>query len=409
MTDFIPTPDANPSIVVGRDSVYARLQQHILDPSQRRAIVYTGHTGIGKTTLLRHFSAVFDDPFLSIYTALSDEAFDTSHAILQHLIDAILRLLAHGNYSLSRLPDFDEASDMPLDDWFKDTFLPDVFSIIRPHRRIIWLVDDAQRLQVLGEDTLLYWHNILSAYNQFTIVMTLHTDYEAVLPKLEPLVSTVHAERLHRLSRDNSIDLIRYYATGANDEIVKAIFKATGGHPQFLNYYGTALRTYWSEYGDSEAFERAKVDAYQASRTDFRELWRKLTRDERLVLTAIASLIYDDPLHAVTPKQIEQWLVETDYLLDIVTINSALRGLDYRDIVKQQVGKNIELTMSLMQQWLLEQARLDNAVQEQRGQLPVRLVIIAVVIIVILIALVLWIPPLYVDNTPAIVTATLSS
>ncbi|MEO1288193.1 MAG: ATP-binding protein [Chloroflexota bacterium] len=410
MTDLTPSIDSEPDIIVGRDKVYARLQQHILDPSRRHAMMFTGHSGIGKTALLRYFPTVFeDDPFLSIFVSLSQDIITTPHDFLETVIDGILVELAEANFSLSRVPHLSEERSTSLHDWFNEIFLPEVFAIIRPHRRIICLVDDVQRFHEFGDETMQYWHDILTHHEQFSMAMTLHTDFEHLLPEFVPLIDPVQAERLNRLSQEDSQTLIHHYASGARDQIVMTIFKATGGHPRLLTHYGQILRGYWAEYSDTDAFERAMVDAYQVSQADFREMWEKLTRNERLVLTAIASLIYDDPLQAVTSRRIETWLVETDYLLDLVTINAALRGLDYQDIVRHKVGENIELTTALMQQWLLEQARLDDTVSEQRGQVSLRLIILAVVVIVILIALALWIPPQYIAPVDTILTATLSS
>ena len=401
--------DNQSSIVAGRDIVYARLQQKILDPSDRHAILFTGHDGIGKTTLLEHFSVIFDDPLLSIFTSLSGNQFLAHDDLIQTLINDISGVLERTNFSLSRIPLFDNDDDLSLKNWFKDIYLPEIITIIRPHRRIVWLLDDVEKLLTFDKTIINYWHDVLKENHQFAMVMTLNTDHEATIIQFDPLVNVVHAERLSHLSYDDSAMLIQQYAAGIDESILKSIFAATGGHPQLLTRYGQILQSQWAEHSDNKAFEHAKPLMYQATRDDFRQLGLKLTRDERLVLTAIASLIYDDPLTGVTPKRLEAWLIETDYLLDIVTINAALRGLDYQDIVRHQ-GENIAITMRLMQQWLLEQARLDNGDRlTPRGNVSIQRIIIVVMIIAVLIALLLLIPPQYIDTTSSIPTATLTS
>ncbi len=402
-------PNDTPIPFTGRKVAYTRLQQHILDPADTHAVIFTGHQGMGKTAILRHAQRTFHDPIFPIYTPLSDEITKDRTQLLQILIDGINQLLEEHQFSLSRVPHLEPEADVKLDVWFRDVYLPQVMSIIRSHRRIVWLLDDAQHLINIDADFLSYLHSLIEAQPQFRIVCTLSTEYENEILKLQPLVDSVKAERIHRLSAEDSADLIRQYAPGASDEIVSEIFSATGGHPQLLTYYGKSLRQYWADNSDTVAFALAKSEVYSKSKTEFHHIWQKLSRDERLVLTAIASLIYDDPLQIVTPKRIEQWLIETDYLLDIVTINAALRGLDYQDIVSQQQNEGIRLTMGLMQQWLLEQARLDDTEQVTRGQLPAWVIILGILLIILIIVLLITIPPQYLDNSSVIPTATLTS
>jgi len=404
------SPSQHDSIpFAGRQAIYARLQQQILDPPHRHAIVFTGHAGMGKTTLLKQFLTVFDDPILPVFTSLSETKFGNEEALLQELIDGINALLFEYNFSLSRVPQLDADNDSTVLDWFSESYLPEVQRIIRPHRRIVWLLDDAEKLGQY-EHFAGYLHGLLKANPQFSIILATRTDFEETLTDLQPLVDPVIAERIHRLNGEESADLIRQYAPGIDDTITEKIFTATGGHPRLLARYGQSLQGHRAEYSDSDAFERAKSDVYDASHEDFREIWLKLSRDERLVLTAIASLIYDDPIQNVTPERIEAWLVETDYLLDIVTINAGLRGMDYQDIVSHRQNDGIKLTMGLMQQWLLEQARLESGNAIQRGQLPLRLVIIVVVVIVLILLVMFFvIPPQYLDGGSGVPTATLAS
>lgn len=407
MTDINSQPNNTPTPFAGRKVAYTRLQQHILDPVDTHAIIFTGHQGMGKSALLRHAHEIFDDPILPVYTPLSGKI-DKTH-LLQNIIDGINQLLELHQFSLSRVPNLEPDSDLARDEWFRDIYLPQIVSIIRPHRRIVWLLDDAQHLLDIDVDLPDYLHSLIKSQPQFRIVCTLSTEYENELLKLQPLIDPVKAERIHRLNAEDSAELIRQYASGASDEMVNEIFSATGGHPQLLAYYGETLRQYRVDHSDSSAYAQTKPDVYRKSQADFRHIWQKLSRDERLVLTAIASLIYDDPLQIVTPKRIEQWLIETDYLLDIVTINAALRGLDYQDIVNQQQNEGVRLTMGLMQQWLLEQARLDDTEQVTRGQLPTWVIILGIVLILVIVVLLMTIPPQYLDNNSVLPTATLVS
>ena len=409
MNEFDTLPEEQPEPFAGREAVYARLQQQIVDPPDRHALIYIGHDGMGKTALLRHFSTVFDDPLLSIFVSLQEMNLADEDVWLQYLITEINQLLESLNFSLSRVPELDNENEETLKDWIRDTYLTEVLHILRPHRHLVFLLDDAEHLLNAPEGHLAYLYELLEHHSQLAIVLTLNTKYEDKLNELIPLVNPNNAERIHRLTAEDCADVIRQYAPGADDSIVEQIFEATGGHARLLARYGRELQKHWSQETDSQAFESAQKAVYDSSLEEFRLIWLDLSRNERLVLTAIASLIYDDPLRQVTPKLIEGWLIETDYPMDIVGIGAALRSLDYHDIVMQLPNQGLQLVMGLMQKWLLEHARLDDETSSNRGTIPVRLILIVIAVIIVLILAVVLLPnPIFTgDNVSA--TATLAN
>lgn len=413
--DTLPEEQAAP--FAGREAIYARLQQDILDPADRHAIIYLGHDGMGKSALLQHFSSVFDDSILlSIYVSLETMDLADKEALFQYLLTETNLLLDKHSFSLSRVPSLDTDDEnedgevqVSLKNWMRDTYLPEVLQIIRPHRRLVWLFDDAEYLLKIADEQITYLHELLEKHAQLAIVLTLDTEYEDKLNQLAPLVKPTAAERIHRLSYEESADLMRQYAPGIEDSFIQDIFEASGGQARLLARYGQELRKRWAEQSDSQAFEESQAVVYEASLDEFRVIWLSLSRDERLVLTGIASLIYNDPLQMVTPELIANWLIETDYPMDIVAINAALRSLDYRDIVSQHQNHGTRLVIGLMQQWLLEHARLDDTGQNNRGKVSLQLVVIIMVVIVLLIALFLLLPNPIFTNDVGLATATLSS
>jgi Na+-transporting NADH:ubiquinone oxidoreductase subunit NqrB len=158
--------------------------------------------------------------------------------------------------------------------------------------------------------------------------------------------------------------------------------------------------------------EAARPVAYAASDSHFRQMWQVLTRDERLVLTAIASLIYDDPLKAVTVERIETWLVETDYPMDTTAIHAALRGLDYQDVVSNLRNQGYKLVAGMMQTWLLEHARLSEIAGSSFAGLSQkiswRVLLIAGIIILGLIIVLILLPAPTLAPSDTIPTVTLA-
>jgi hypothetical protein len=406
MTESLFPSDAQTEPFAGRQNFLLRLHHHFIDPRHRYAIVFTGHNGMGKTRLLQAILR-FDEPILCLYLALDNLADET--AWLKTLIGAINEILEERQFSMSRVPQMKMAENQTLSAWFRDVYLPEIFNIIRSHRRLVFLFDDAETLLTAPEGHIQYLADLLQAFRQLSIVLAISTDAENALNQMHPLVNIALAERIHRLNMDETGDLIRQYAAGADDEMVKAIYESTGGHPRLLSRFGEALREKWANTGNTQALNQAKVRVYQQSREEFRQHWLGLSQDERLVLTALASLIYENPLQPPSAQAIETWLVETDYPMDIIAINAALRSLDYHDMIYHHPKGGVALVTGYMQQWLLENARLDEGRETGRGVLSKRLLLIVILVIIVLISMLFLIPLPFLRPENLIPTATLSS
>jgi hypothetical protein len=412
MTESITPSESNIEVLfIGREAIYARLQQHVLDPPNPHALLYTGHDGIGKSSLLRHIPQVFDNQILALYISLADAPLKNETEWLYYLLERTNEMLEGHEFTLSRLPQETEEPDN-FSDWFQDVYLYEVMHMIRPQRRIVWLMDDAQYLLDALPQQIEYLYRLLQTHLQLAIVFALDTEYENRIHELAPLVNPATAERLHRLDKTDSVELIRQYAPGASDEIARLVYEATGGHPRLLTHFGQALHRAWASYGDIEALEAARPLAYTASENHFRRLWQLLTRDERLVLTAIASLIYDDPLKPVTVERVETWLVETDYPMDTTTIHAALRGLDYQDVVSNLRNQGYKLIAGMQQTWLLEHARLSEiagiSFAGLSQKISWRVLVIAGIVILGLIVLLILLPAPTLAPADVIPTVTLA-
>ncbi|MEO1164646.1 MAG: hypothetical protein AAFV98_12730 [Chloroflexota bacterium] len=427
MSEQTPPPNNTTHVVqtyqpyAGRETLFARLQQYILDPTHRNAVVITGQRRMGKTATVREFTRIFSDPILPVLVMSDDvqPTFNTENLV--HLLVArINAILDEHDFSLVRVPELadslqseasnDEEGETEPDEkpvlstiaWFMDVYVPEVMAIIRPHRRIVWLFDDALFLNTGNDDTIGYLHDLLAQESQLAIILTMDTEDDAALSGLQPLVDPVRVERLQPLSVEESNALIDLYVPEIDDSLLEKIVTASGGYPQLVRWFAEA-----HAQNTNTIYETLRQTVYKQSDEVFRDLWQLFTRDERLVLTAIASLIYNDPIKPVTAKRIESWLVETDYLLDIVAINAALRGLDYRHVVSYQEGGGIKLTVGLMQKWLLEQARLDETATRVGDSIPWQVAIVIIAVIVLLLLALLLLPPQFVLPESVVPTATL--
>lgn len=422
---YRPLPDESDlsAPFAGRQRAFEFLYQQLTDPAGTESSLIIGRRESGKTALLQHFSRFFDETFVGVYIPLSDKRLTSEADWLQLLAQEATRALSERNYTLSRLPELDDA----LTDtrgWFGEIYLPEILNIIRRQRRLILLLDDANALLgasaagKLPDDSIAYLHGLVQSHPQLGIVLTLDSQFEADIPKLSPLISLEAIFRLANLSADESDWLLTEPASGLYNltaDATATVYKATGGQPRLLQRFGYHLFKLWEAQPTRATLTADDVKqitpvVYAASESDLRAAWANTTRNERLALTAITSLIYADPLGAITPESLESWLVETDYPLDSTAIKAAIRGLEYREIV-EHTPTGIRLTTGLMQTWLLENGRLTETAARAEFRRPGLRWLALAAIAVLVMALVLIASqnsaPVTANETAPVATVTL--
>ena len=367
MTDF-----------VGRDAVYERLQQHVAKPMTPGAFLLLGRTGIGKSAVLANFDMRFDDAILGVYMPLSIDRLADVGSFVMALAEFTTDLVDQYGFNAERLRSLMETEPDPVQDnvieapvtpeivsdpqtWLKDTYLPVLFRVTRPQRHVVWLWDDADKLLTaisegaLPDDFLVYLRDLLDTFPLLSIVLSLHTRHEETLTQFMPLVSDANTLRLMRLSSWDAAQLLRVRVPGVLETVCEAVYRITGGDPRLVLRFGDYLLQTPQDEIYTETVRQGVPHVYAASQDILRQLWQDLDANERTVLRALAAMHYADPLRSVTAEQIEVWLVDTDTPLDLTTIHSALRSLEYRELVLQGEG-GIRLTMELLQRWLLDRA-----------------------------------------------------
>jgi hypothetical protein len=295
------------------------------------------------------------------------------------------KALAARDFTLTRLPEPPDDTNQ-LREWFATLYLHALFGVIR-YRRLVLLLDDADTLiEVVRSDNLpvdhfAYLQKLLEQYPQLGMVMTMDAEHENSLDMLFPLANAAETFRLTNLSPADGQQLLTRPAAGlytVPDDATLSLYKAAGGQPLLLQRVGYHLfeklasqplppsPSPYKERGSHEQGLDLKLiinKVHTESEAEFREMWQATTREERLVLTAMVSLLYDDPLASIDTARIEGWLVETDYPLDTTAINAAVRSLEYREIVSS-TPSGLAITTGMMQTWLLEHARLSDTLAE---------------------------------------------
>lgn len=365
---YRPTPDERAPFA-GRQTILNRLHQPATDLAYAEGLLIVGRAQVGKTALLHEYDAQLqgDDHTLSAEILLTQIALNNETDWVLALAQGATAAAAEHGLSLNRLVDMEPPAELPRA-WLFDTFMPEFIQVLRPHRRLIFLVDDVQfLLQAINDnrlpaDTLSALHKLLQHYRQLGLVMTLTTGYEADLPRFVPLVAISGVLRLSDLTAEESADLLRQPVAGLyrlQDDAVAWAHRAGGGQPVLMQRFGSALYDLWEDDPSHTNMTAEDVKAilpgvYSASAEWLRGLWDQQPANEKLVLTALAHLLYDDPLASINTEAIAHWLVQTDTPLDLTAVKAAVRSLEYEEVVDS--GANgVRFSTGMLHSWLLEQ------------------------------------------------------
>ncbi len=363
--------DVSTAPFAGRQSVFGRLYRHLARSDRRGGLCILGRRHTGKTALLYAIKAVFRDSTLPVVISLRDTPIDTHTAWVLALAQAATAALIDHQFSVMRLSALEAPGDDPAD-WFENTFLPALLASIRGSRHLLWLIDDADewlnaiQAGVLPDDHVAQFHRLLTRHHNIDLVLALDAESESDLPAFAPLVGLTDVIRLDYLTRDDAIWLLRepigdLYTV--DDEAINQAQAITGGAPGLLQQVGYLMFRKGSVDAAHTVMTGADVKTfmptvYAYGERDFIEIWRALTADERLVLTAASSISHTNPSVRIDAPALETWLIETEYPLDVVAINAALRGLEYRETVVSTPEDGIQVNGDCLQLWLIEHARL---------------------------------------------------
>lgn len=361
-------PNGGLTAFAGRSAAFARLYHSITDSSRAHAVAYLGDAGSGKTALLLNAGRVFPEQVIAVYIALRHRQIAHETAFLRLLVTASHAALHDAGFNLARLSPLPE-EDAALRDWLHQTGLPEIAALIRVSRHVVLLLDDAETLsEALGnrdiaKDFVAYLHSLIQ-HPQISLAFTfaMRTDLSIYVPLIEPS----SAVRLDPLTEAEVAALLRdpvagHYTVG--DDAVNAVLQATGGRPILVQAFGEVFFATWQARGQTHftAADVALLTTQVMVRCEayLRLLWRDQMSDrERIVATAISGVKFDDPLLKVIPAdQVVDWLVKTDYPLDVTAVSAAFRALEYANIVTIQQG-GIQFTAGIIERWLLENARL---------------------------------------------------
>ncbi|MCU0465553.1 MAG: hypothetical protein MUF38_13410 [Anaerolineae bacterium] len=367
---FDPTVPNAP--FVGRDALFARVHQHLTGAPVTQALLMLGRRRSGRTAFLRALRARFDESFIWVDLALTPVSLSVEAAFWRTVWDGCKAAAAGRGLSVHRLPHWPD--DKPASyqrEWLTERGLPELYQLIRPHRRLVLLMDNAESLAdaVSREDLPADLGEALGAMfgTQLGMVITAHLDAEGRMRALAPLVTPDSTVRLNALTAAEVADLLTAGRDGAEDNYAQALHRATGGAPE-LTLRAAAL-VHDHARGESYRAEHLRAvapDLLLWSRPGFALMWENFTSDEQAVLTALAYLHFAHPDRALQAEQVEAWLADTEYPLDLTAIFSLLRRLDFVEVV-DHAHRDVKIRAGLFEQWIRETVRPNHL---RRAELP---------------------------------------
>lgn len=370
----------------GRERAVGRINQHLADPLNTPVPAFYGRAAIGKTALLRQFTGPPTKTYVSIYLPLA--TFHLTHEMdwMQALINTTLNTLEAHQMTVTSAERPAQADVDRLKTWYAEDFLPAVFRVIRRNRRLLLLIDDAEKLLQMDQDAVLdsaslpYLHQLRG--ENLTLALTLDEAVEDNLTAFRPLFEPKQALRLTNLDAPTCAQVFRQAGIHLEDDAAQHLHRLSGGQPDLINRFGYHLYEERGQRLTTTQVKAAVSAVYDDKQATFHTRWSQLSLDERLVLTAVSSRLYDHPLRPVTIETIETWLVETDYPLDPVTIRATVRGLQYHELIIGDTTQGLRVASGMLQKWMLENARLDDPTPGNEGN---RLMLLAGILIALLV------------------------
>ncbi|MCC7207688.1 MAG: ATP-binding protein [Anaerolineae bacterium] len=371
----------DPALFVDREDVFAFIRQAIAAGPQAVAIL--GSRGMGKTAALLQAQAHVEARYLLVYIGLARADLSGGiDSLLRTMIEAARETIESDEQGF-RLPDIPDSPEPDLWTWFTENILDRVFAVVRRFHRLIFVLDDAERLLdaieagALPADLGSMLTAVAEIDERIGLVFAADSAAETRLESFAPFNSPLQVFRLGPLADADAEALTRAgsepFYTLENDAL-NGILMMAGGHPYLLQLLNMLV---WERSSVRRHSEPVTLDdvsavlqtAIHSADSILRAAWDDATPTEHLALMAITALSRANrglPVHA---DEIREWLInEADDPPDATAIASAVRRLEYRGVLRSPRAGLYEFAAGLYFQWLL--ARVPSETLTPPGERP---------------------------------------
>jgi hypothetical protein len=354
----------------GRNDVFAFIRQRLIAGRRAQSMAIIGQRGIGKTSVLLQVPRQIETNYVTAYLDLSDVRFDAVGGLFAAMADVARQALEASGLSTYRLPPIPDDPAVDLMAWFSETYLDVTLSALRSGRRLIFLFDDTSKLldAIDRRDVPADLGDTLSALiardERMDIIFAVDAEDEHRLEAFAPLNDPLLHKRLGLLDDSAAEALTRrpaapYYEV--QNDAVEGILAMTGGYPYLLHVLNGLL---WERVAarrepfpsvvtlnDVSSVLRQAVDE---SDPVLRQTWTRSTANERLALSALTALTVVSRGMPVRGEDVRLWLLrESNSPLDATALASALRRLEYREVLRAPTKGTYTFSTGLQHQWLV--------------------------------------------------------
>ncbi len=399
-------PATKPEMFFGRDDIFTFIRQGLITGHRAQGMAIIGQQGMGKTSLLFQVSRHVEARYVTAYVDLSDVHFEEVGALFTHMADAARQALEDAGLSTYRLPPLPDDPNVDLWVWFSETYLDVTLSALRNNRRLLFLFDETSKLldaidrRDVPADFDQTLSQLLARDDRLDIIFAVDAEDESRLETFAPLNDQLLHKRLGLLDDLAAEALIR--RPSASDYEVQAtavegILAMTGGHPYLLQVMNALIWLRAMSRRQPSPITVNDVSAVVRQATEeadsiLRFTWTSSTPNERLALTALTALTAANRGMPIRTEDARQWLLrESEHVLDETALASALRRLEYREVLRAPTKGTYTFTTGLQHQWLLQNADVQPAVEtiSPARPAPRRMAIPAVLLLVIAVGLAL--------------------
>jgi hypothetical protein len=357
------TPLKGDHVFVGREDVFAFIQENLLGAHQNNVIILHGQRRTGKTSVLYRLSQIMRDTHYGILVDMQGKPARGEADFLYSLADDIVFALEEDGIAVDLPPraDFEEAPEF----FFRSRFLRSLYPCLNG-KNLLFLFDEFEELQRRVEDGRLrpeifhFLRNLMQHEQRLDFVFSgthkledLGAEYWSVLFNIaayKPITFLSPAE-VRRLV----IEPVAAYNIEYDALAVERIIQMTAGHPYFTQlilhemivYHNETERNYLTVVDVDEVLERI----VKRGEAHFKYIWAESTGAEREALQGLAEMLVG--AEQVSGRDLRAFLQERGCQSDDQW-QRALLSLESRDILMRRGGRNpfYQFKVDLIRLWI---------------------------------------------------------
>jgi hypothetical protein len=359
----------------GRDDVFAFIREN-LEAAHRNNLVLIGQRRTGKSSLLKQLPARLEKDFFLVYLDGQALGLDPGLPAFFHAIATEIACALNEQGIPFAAPKAEAYAQTPAAVFEKD-FLAHVRQALGA-RPLVILLDEFEELEAAARRGTLepsifnFLRHLIQHSPAFSVIFCgTHRLEELAADYWSALFNISLYRHVGLLSHEESMRLVQEPVFGAgiryDDLALDAIWRATSGHPYFLQLLCHALITLrnraqrnYITVGDVNA---ALEDLLTTGEAHFRYLWAESTPAQKQALFALSRM---DTAGKVTPADTAKFLVERGIAAGQRTIAEACRTLSARDIFQEALRPEpvYAWKLGLLGRWVEKSKSLSQVAEE---------------------------------------------